>query len=204
LCFPLLLLIVKAASAAEDTSRVKKNTEILTTLLENITKDIIGRSSIASGESLVVQFQPMEEGWLIQSAVLKSLQQSGYVIRSGNTAEGSSWLVEIGGPELATQYTDLHRDGFLGTKKVTRNISAKLDCRILDKRSAVYKLNDSFSQSFSDTVKIDDIDALQSDGGTSPRGTVPSGDVLDRIVEPFIIIGATGIAIYLLFNIRSS
>ena len=54
-----------------------------------------------------------------------------------------------------------------------------------------------------DTVSEDDVAALESGSPEGGRGRIPEMQTLDRYVEPFVIIGAAGAAIFLFFQVRS-
>ena len=193
-----------AMLASDDTLATSTNLEIQQNLIRSIAADIVARSGIAKEESIAVRFLPIEDGWIIENAFLKSLQLFGNTVSIGQENHSQSILIEVASAEVNVQYSDMHHDGFLGTKKVKRTLSARLDCKIIEGKSGVVRLSDTFQRSISDTVQVSDIEHLESTGIKSTTGTLPSETFLDRIVEPFIIIGTTGVVVYLLFNIRSS
>jgi hypothetical protein len=53
------------------------------------------------------------------------------------------------------------------------------------------------------SVRVAAIPIIETEGIPPPRATPPSENGMDRFVEPFVIIGATAVAIFLLFSVRS-
>jgi hypothetical protein len=54
-----------------------------------------------------------------------------------------------------------------------------------------------------DTVYVDDIPNLQVSSERIAKGVMPQRSAMEKFIEPFIIVGAAGVAVYLFFTIRS-
>src|ERR1043166_2546268 len=54
-----------------------------------------------------------------------------------------------------------------------------------------------------DTVAVDEVQGLELAAAKTTHGELPSESFLDRVLEPVVIIGATGVSIYLFFHVRS-
>ena len=173
-------------------------------LVETITKQIIDHSNIAQDESIVVNFQQGEDMWIAQNSFIATLKSSGYKVYSGKDSIVQGKIVfDVTGIDLKTRYDDTFRESFLGTKKIKRTVIAALACQMTDMRAQEVIFSKSFSETFSDTVMVDQINTLELPSAKSTHAELPSEDFFDRILEPFVIIGATGVAIYLFFHVRS-
>ena len=54
-----------------------------------------------------------------------------------------------------------------------------------------------------DTIAAGDAAALETEGIPSTRARIPEGGWLDDFLEPLILAGAVGVAVVLLFTVRS-
>ena len=61
----------------------------------------------------------------------------------------------------------------------------------------------SISEEISDTVSVDDISTVEDPNINITHAELPTEPFIDKFVEPFVIIGATGVAVYLFFHVRS-
>ena len=84
---------------------------------------------------------------------------------------------------------------------VDRAITATLTSEILSPGRVVYA--GTASRTAVDTVAEDAVASLEAGSPERGRGAVPDMQSLDRFVEPLVIIGAAGAAIFLFFQVRS-
>ena len=96
-----------------------------------------------------------------------------------------------------TQYTQIFRDGFLGTYLVTREIKFKGNYFYsgLDKKE--------FSLNYMDSVKVDDIKNLENISFAFTCGTLPPEPFFTGLFEPVVALGTAAAAIVLFFTVRS-
>ena len=173
-------------------------------LVETITKQIIDHSNIAQGESIVVNFQQGEGMWIAQNSFFATLKSSGYKVYSSKDSIAQGKVVfDVTGVDLKTRYDDMFRESILGTKKIKRTIITALACQMTNTQSHEVVFSRSLNESFSDTVMVDQINTLELPSAKPTHADLPSEDFFDRILEPFVIIGATGVAVYLFFHVRS-
>jgi hypothetical protein len=96
-----------------------------------------------------------------------------------------------------TQYTNLFRDGFLGTYLVQREISLKGN----------YYYSGSGKKDFNfvcaDTVKVDDIKNLENISFKFTTGTIPPEPFFTGLFEPIAALGTAAAAVILFFTVRS-
>lgn len=128
----------------------------------------------------------------------------GCVLFSGDSVSGlRHYRLEIFSSEMNVRYGNIFRDGMFGTQTVPRNVSVSVQYKCADLRTEQIVADGIFRKSAVDTVLVDEIPSLENPGVKSTHGDVPSGQFLDKIVEPFIIIGSAGVIVYLFFHVRS-
>jgi len=202
----MLALVSCTAFGAEkqESSRSKTNLSLIQHLVGTIAKQVIDRIPITKTDSISVRFDRTDEEWIAQDTFLGALStRSGRVYSNASGEERANILVEVSGLDMKVRYDDMFRDGFMGTKKVRRTVGTSLSCRITSPRTAEVLLSHSFNEHYADTVFVDDVGALELSSVKATHAELPSEMFLDRILEPFVIIGATGVAVYLFFHIRS-
>jgi hypothetical protein len=105
--------------------------------------------------------------------------------------------------QLNVRYNNMFKDGIFGAKHVEREVSVQYSSDLRNQLTDEILSSGTHSRMYTDTVAVDDIGSIENESINVTRGELPSEAFLDRFIEPFVIIGATGVAIYLLFHIRS-
>ena len=197
--------VYQVAIAGEASTPItpQSNLDVMQNLAGMITKEIIDSCHISQGDSIVVRFGPGEDIWIVQYPMIAALRAYGCKVFSENDSTSSNRII-IGnsGVESRVQYTGIFRDGLLGTKKMKRSISTRFSCTAVKKATDEFFFSGLFVKQSVDTVKVDDVPELETASAKSTRGELPSDGFLDRVVEPFVIMGAAGVAIYLFFHVR--
>ncbi len=98
---------------------------------------------------------------------------------------------------------DLFRESFLGETKTNRTVTVSLPFLAKDVQSNSVLQSGTLLYNYSDTVSTGMIPLLEQQGNPSTHAPIPERDFFDRMLEPLIIIGATGVAVYLFFHVRS-
>jgi hypothetical protein len=173
-------------------------------IVQEITDEIFAASHLVAGDSVAIRIVSHEYAWIAEQAIIARLKSLNCrVFMHGDSGVHPRYLFDVTSSSVQTRYHNMFRDGVFGTHRVEREIRAEISGRL--ENSSVHELlyGGSLSKNLSDTVDVDDIDAIEQEDIKATHGELPSADFLDRIVEPFIIIGAAGAAIYLLFHVRS-
>ena len=113
------------------------------------------------------------------------------------------YLFDIGSYETNVHYDSMFREGIFGEKKLKRTISVKLSIQATNNKTDEVLLSKSLNEHLSDTVASDDIPKYELASSKSTQGEIPAENMLDRFIEPFVIIGATGVAVFLFFHLRT-
>jgi len=202
----LLLLSPCARAQGEDGSPVAApNLELLQGLLQSAAGEIASRSHVAAGDTVELRALEGADGWVVENSILRALKALECTVMVNRTASPahSGVRVEIGPSTMGVRYDQMFRDGFFGAKKVRRRVSVSMTYQTVRARNGEILAADILERASTDTVAVDDVARLEDPTMKSTRGELPSDQFLDKVVEPFIIIGATGVAVYLLFHVRS-
>ncbi len=185
-------------------SAVQSNLEIIQHLTRQATEDVILHAQMRGGDSVFLRCDSTAEAWITTDAVAEALRSHDcHVFTSTDSLRDDGYLMNVhaAGPKLL--YDNLFRDGFFGKEYVTRSLSAQIAFSVVRISTKEIVFSSTIEKSARDTVALDDIPQLETRSAKSTQGIAPSETFLDRAIEPLMIIGATGIAVYLLFHIRS-
>ena len=190
-------------SASHDSSRTTLS--IFNELGSEAGTDIASAAHFQSGDSIGIHsVSSGNDAWIIQNAVTSSLRSRGCVLFSGDTVSGREhYRLEIFSSEMNVRYGDMFRDGMFGTQKAPRNVSVSVQYKCSDSRTEQIIADGIVRKTSVDTILVDEIPSLENPGVKSTHGDFPYGQFLDKIVEPFIIIGSAGVIVYLFFHVRS-
>jgi hypothetical protein len=173
------------------------------TLLGTIARDLGSRSGMRPGDTVDIRMRPEADGWITREAMTSAFRESGFQVFVGNdSSRRGGFQVQLHSSDLHVRYDDLHHDGFLGAAKVRRTVSAGVLCEITRAAGEVV-FSGSPSLEASDTVAADEISALELASAKATHAELPPERFLDKVLEPLIIIGATGISVFLFFHVRS-
>jgi hypothetical protein len=194
----------RATGEGDSTGAAKTNLEVMQAILGRIAREIIGASPVRRGDTVDLRMKPADESWIAQHAVTSEFRAFGCpVFIPNDSVRHTGFEIRIYTSEMHVRYDNMHRDGFLGTRKVRRTVSATMTCDVIAPGSGELVYSASPSLSSADTVAEGDIGNLELPSAKATRAELPSESFLDRVLEPVVIIGATGISIYLLFHVRS-
>lgn len=204
----LMVLLCSPGNAFSADDAAGKNIESNLSLIEKRFAKMVRESmlhvALQKGDSVVLRVPSSENMWLVQNSIASTLKRDSLVVY---VAEDSSGIVpfmyNVSSSEINVLYTNMFRDGIFGAKKVRRVVSAGMTVEVLKYPSREILYSGSVSNEIADTVAVDEISRIESADISVTRAMLPQESGLDRLVEPFIIIGATAVAVYLLFHVRS-
>ena len=199
----LLGLCCQGGIAGGAHSTTKSNLDVMQNLAGLITKDIIDSCNISEKDSIAVRFASSNDSWIVQNTALEMFKNYGCTVFTGSDSVSMSGItIQCSGVTSKVQYTDAFTDGLFGTKKMKRSVSVGCSCNAVKTRSDEVLYSQMLMKQSIDTVNVDDIQEIETASVSSTHGELPPESFLDRIVEPFVIIGTTGVAIYLFFHVR--
>ncbi|HYQ86883.1 MAG TPA: hypothetical protein VES59_06545 [Bacteroidota bacterium] len=182
----------------------RTNLEIMQSLIGRITRDVLGQSRIPGRDTVLFHIHSGPDGWIVQNAVLAELRASGYpVLLASDSGAQRGYAVHIHSAELRTRYDDTYHDGFLGARKARRTVSAAVACDVINPATHEVLYSGAPAVESADTVRVDEIPNLELASARSTHAELPAETFPDRVLEPLVIIGATGVAVYLFFHVRT-
>ena len=119
----LALTVILYAGEGNKTALPRTNLEVMKELAREITQEVIVQSHLAANDSMVLRFGPDENSAIIQDPVRETLSASGCVLfMKDDSVSGHRLTMDNNGTECRVSYGEMFREGFLGTKRLVRNI----------------------------------------------------------------------------------
>ncbi len=140
---------------------------------------------------------PREIGLTLEKDFMRGLGVSG----GSSGADSAAVAIEFVITEARVTLEDVRRDGFLGPRIADRVVV--LGGRAKASREGSAPLYVDATRSLRDTVRLSAVESLESPSLNFTRIVLPREGFFDSLLEPFIVLGAVGVAVYLLFAVRS-
>jgi hypothetical protein len=150
--------------------------------------------------SLSIVVMPQTYAWFLEKAIARAFTRRGHTVIGGSD---SSVNAEVGMEHLGVTYEGIHRTSFLGSRIVTRKASMKASVTLRLPEPGAALVHREFSELSADTVLVSDIPELESPAIPSTQGVLPTEGFFSNFIEPFIVAASIGVAVYLLFSVRS-
>ena len=189
----------------------KTNLELFESLLERINKEIVSQSKIGQHDCVIVKVRQSDDSWLVEQSLTSMLHDLGVQVftdssvrsETSNMDISTRYLVDVITLDMSIHYDAFFRVGFLGPKKARR--TARISLAYQATRAPANEISSSgtVAQTSVDTVTVAAIPGLEHAAVKSTHAAVSDEDFLDRFLEPIVIVGATGVAVYMFFHIRS-
>jgi len=179
----------------------RDNLGIMRTLAGEISAELNARYGPILTDTVVLGVDSAAAAWIVRSQLSSALSAGGHRI----LAEGQSptrhtrWTVH--GVTMSVSYSNIRKPGIFSAALVDREIRAEFTSEISNAAEIVW--TGTSARVSRDTVKENEIATLESGGSDFTRGKVPDLRSWDMFIEPFVIIGAAGTAIFLFFQVRS-
>ena len=170
---------------------------------QSLSAEALGEAftGLQAPESLkvAVTVEPVGAYWFVEGALMRELRQRGLQL----VPAGERWTLTCAVKEAQVRYTDVRRDGLLGSRVVNRTVSLALWLRVSDRDQAQYLVDRELQLQRTDTIDVSDVSRVEHPEVAATRGVVPSEGFFSSWLEPLIMVGAVGVAIFLLFTTRS-
>ncbi len=111
-------------------------------------------------------------------------------------------MISLTVSRVDVRYENPFSESFLGTRKAMRKVSLQMRGTIVNAHSRQVMWAGTVERSFADTIRIAQINLLESSSSAIAKGIVPEAPFMERIIEPMVVVAAAGIAVYLFFTIR--
>jgi hypothetical protein len=161
-----------------------------------------GRAAAALPDTgtVEVSVHPEQIAWIVRGEILRTLADRG--VPTSPEGQGR-YRTEFGVTAMRVKYDRVSGGGMFGTEALRRTVILGMKFTVTDRATGVSPMVPEMEESWSDTVRGDDIERIEQPGLEVTRGVVPSSGFFDSVVEPVITIGAIAVAVYLLFTVRS-
>jgi hypothetical protein len=179
----------------------RSNISVMRTLVGEISAELNSRFGNSLSDTVILHVDSSASAWIVRSEISALLSAGGRrVLTVGEPAPGRvRWAVR--GVRLEVSYSDIRKPGIFSEALLDRVVRAEFTSEISNSR----EIFDSYTSSreVRDTVIENEVASLENGEMGFTKGTVPDLDTWDRFIEPFVVIGAAGTAIFLFFQVRS-
>lgn len=199
LCLPPQLM------SQEKSTLTPSNYSLLYNLVRIDTEGLTARTTLMPGDSIEYSMDTTSRsGIAVQDALVEGLKNVGLtVFQQVDSLRRADARLIARLVNVSAHYSDAFRRGFLGEKLTRRTLSAGLSLQLTRNSTGEILMSEQRSLAASDTIAIDLIQEVEREDIPGMRGAPPEDGFFDRVAEPFVIIGATGVAIFLFFHVRS-
>lgn len=160
---------------------------------------MLGALHVPDSLKVSVSVEPADAYWYIEAALLRDLRKSGMQ----PIPAGGSWRLQCAVKEANVRYANIRRDGLLGARVVDRTVTLALWLRVSDREQSAYLADTEWRSQRTDTIDVAHVEKVEHPEIAATRGVVPSEGFFSSWLEPLIMVGAVGVAIFLLFTTRS-
>ena len=174
-------------------SQTKTNLEVFYTLVDSSVAQFIYFSNPSA--KIKVELNNGDVYSIFNNRILGNLNTKGIV--PANEKSDSLPIFSYTIEKPSTQYTQIFRDGFLGSFLVQREISLKGNYFY---SGSVKK---DFNFEYMDTIKVDDIKNLENISFKFTNATLPPEPFFIGLFEPVVALGTAAAAVILFFTVRS-
>jgi hypothetical protein len=188
-----LLICISVLFTGISFSQTKTNLEVFYSLVDSSVDQFINTSNPTS--KIKVEMNSGDVYAVFNNQLLGELKAKG--ITSSVDKSDNSPVISYTIEKTSTQYTNIFRDGLLGSFLVQREISLK--------GNYLYSVSGKKEFAFSslDTVKVDDIKNLENVSYKFTNGTIPPEPFFTGLFEPVVALGTAAAAVILFFTVRS-
>lgn len=196
LCLSLVMMTVYAT--AQEISEPKKNLDVLQEVAERIAIKV--SSNIPAQSTLRLQINPKDAAWYFESGLYHGFQKNNL---ETTTADSAMYLAVFSFRDSHIRYERPRGDNVFGDRVVDRSVSLRLDAKLERCSDSMPLLVQQFSEELTDTINADQIDDVENPLIAASKGTLQPGGFFSSFLEPVLILGSVGIAVFLLFHVRS-
>jgi hypothetical protein len=190
------LLVISTLCFTQEESHRQVIYQLTDSVIQKITADNIHLPAVVSlmmNDSLQNNFVKQQ---IIQSLVKNKME----VFLNGQSVD-TIWEYNV--REMSMTYSEVFSETFFGSRKVERNITLSIDVTIRVAPSGAVLFSKNFSEAHIDTIGYSVVPQLNDPSIPFTRLIHPELSFFDSILEPAIVIVASGVIIYLFFTIRS-
>ncbi len=175
----------------------KSNLEIIYQLID---RTVVKADSAIGGTQniyLNITNPPMLD--VLKPRILEAFSSKGFVL-----IDKQDELAKSVGYTLVTanvKYKDSFSDGLFGGTSLLREVNLNGSILVTGKNRIIKPLQ--FSETFTDTIKLDELNSIENQTLPFTQAKIPSLPLLSNLWEPIIVVGTLIVTVILLFTVRS-
>jgi len=192
-----------AGNGAEGRSR-QTNLQVIQRYFGDMAEKILGAAAIGTDKviGLAVRYSP--ESWIAENAFAARFDSIGYKVKyAKDSAEGAPVIFRTSDAGASVRYSNAHRLSLFGSRCAERSVTVRVQAQIYDTQTGLILSGENLTEEYRDTVYVDDIPLLENPDIPMTKAEPPDESFIDRFIEPIIIVGTAGVAVFLFFHIRS-
>jgi hypothetical protein len=203
------LLIATAANIAMGQDNLPRdeagsNLDLMSGILHQLGDELRAVTAADSLVPIVVTIDAETDQWFIANAVTDALQHGPRKIYArADSVHEPFFDITLHVLTLGVGYSDEHRNKSTGGNDLERTVQADIRYLVVKNPSKIILADQTFSRRHRDLIDESALASLENPRIKCTQSAYRRDSVLDKMLEPFFIIGATGLAVYLLFHVRS-
>jgi hypothetical protein len=152
-------------------------------------------------ESFYISTENFENNWLPKQVLTNYISEKGYHVY--DNISDTSYSLRINSFQSNLYYGKSFKENIFGVSKTERKINVELSLTLTNNSTKEILSNSLFRSSVKDTVEVDMIQDLENKSLPITHAPYPQENIINRVAEPFVILAATGIVVYLFYNVRT-
>ncbi|MCX6169116.1 MAG: hypothetical protein NTX65_07250 [Ignavibacteriales bacterium] len=178
-------------------AQTQNNIDVIYNLIE---RSVAQADSLLGGKQAinlsVTTAAPLE---ILKPKVLQLFSNRGYLL----TASGAESAIPVNYTitSATVEYNNSFTNGFFGNIGLERKLTLKGSFNVVESGQIIKPVE--FTESVTDTVKLDEISNLENKSIPFTQGQIPSEPLLSTFWEPIIVVGTLIVTVILLFTVRS-
>jgi hypothetical protein len=178
-------------------AQTESNIDVVYKLIE---RSVIKADSLLEGKQSinlsVTTALPLE---ILKTKVIQSFGNHGYLLKTS----GNESVVQVNYTinSASVGYNNSFSDGLFGGIGLERKIMLNGSFTIVNSDQIIKPVE--FTESVSDTIKLDEISTIENKSIPFTQGKIPSQPLLSSFWEPILVVGTLIVTVILLFTVRS-
>ncbi|MFI5253404.1 MAG: hypothetical protein ACHQQQ_13345 [Bacteroidota bacterium] len=172
-------------------------------MIDSLTVGITNDSLLDKKNTLSVSLKGEGDQWFVSQGIHATLHRLGYQTYDDTGAAHTNTVRLEVMPVLSLSYDKPSRSGIFGGKNVSRTANVYFNYQLIENISGKILTSRMISKKATDTVSEDAIPLLEDNSIRATHAVMPEDNLFDRLIEPLVIVGAAGTAVYLFFHVRS-
>ncbi len=196
--FLVAVLPLGAPAQESGVPTVTTNLDVLRLLAHRITQRVADSVNVSG--SISCKVQPSESAWHIESGIVSGFSENDW---RHTIVDSADYVGVFGIRHGSVEYENPRRLGLIGERIVDRSISLTLTVQLQERKSGTNLILADYTEMVRDTIALSDIERVENSAIPMTRGELQSPGLFSSLVEPIVLLGAIGVAVFLLFHVRS-